>query len=53
MRTYIPDIKTYDKYSKQCGFSNVISQWIEGKDEKTQFHKGIYYKVKMTLWHQR
>lgn len=22
MRTYIPDIKTYDKASKQCGFNN-------------------------------
>lgn len=53
MRTYIPDIKTYYKVSKQCGFSNGISQWIDGKEEKTQIHMGIYCKIKMTLHHQR
>ena len=51
--TYIPDIKTYYKVSEQCGFSNGISQLVDGKEEEIQVHMGIYYKTKMTLHHQK
>lgn len=50
MRTYTGDIKTYYKLSKQCGFSNGISQWADGKDDPVQI--GIYFKIKMTLYPQ-
>lgn len=53
MRTYIPDTKTYCKVSEQCGLSIRKSQWIGGKEEKSQVHMGIYCKTKMTLYHQK
>ena len=33
MKTYIPVIKACYKVSEQCGFSNGISQWIEGRGD--------------------
>ena len=33
MKTYIPVINACYKVSEQCGFSNGISQWIEGRGD--------------------
>ena len=40
-------------WGEQCGFSNGISQWIDGREEATQVPVGIYCKTKMTLHHQK